>query len=181
MEAMNNTNKMYNTSAQYEIIGRIPNGTYIAGYVLYNRINGEITTEQKGVVEQLALNKNIYNANAQIYNNIVNLKGINCKLSQLPKYCADGRLIEDKQKSNKNIKPFLRIVGRVQRSREICAYIVEYRDKANKLARKRIEKDKIIDLARNGYIENAKVQLNGGELMLRGVNVDLTTLKKFKD
>lgn len=175
------SNKMFNTLAQYEIIGRIPNGTYIVGYVLNNRITGEQTMVQKGVVEQLALNKNIYNANAQIYNNVVNLKGINCKISKLPKYYANGELIKDNEKSNKVSKPFLRIVGRVQSSREICAYIIEYKDKNNKIARIRVDKDKVINYAKNGYIENAKVQFNGGELMLRGVNEDLTTLKKFKD
>lgn len=180
MNYINNNYKSYNTGAQYEIIGRIPNGTYIVGYVLNNRVTGEKSMVQKDIVEQLALNKNIYNASAQLYDNVVNMKGINCKLSQLPKYKVNGEVIKDKD-FNKNFQPFLKIVGKVQRARQICAYIVEFKDKNNRISRKRIDKDEVIKLAQAGYIINAKVQYNSGELMLRGVNEDLTLLKRYKE
>lgn len=181
MSITNNLEKNYNMLAQYEIIGRVPNGTSIVGYVIRNRMNGEVNIIQKGIVEQLALCKNIYNANAQIYNNVVNLKGINCKLSQLPKYSANGTIIDDSETKKYQIEPFLRIVGRVQRARAICGYIIEYVDKDNRITRKRLDKDKVLELARAGYIINAKAQLNNGELMLRGIDEDLGNLKTFKD
>lgn len=177
----NSIDKNCNILAQYEIIGRVPNGTSIVGYVIKNRTNGEIQILQKGIVEQLALCKNIYNANAQIYNNVVNLKGINCKLSQLPRYTADGSIICDKETKRYSVEPFLRIVGRVQRQRIICGYIIEYKDREDKIIRKRVDKDKTLELARAGYIINAKAQLNNGELMLRGIDEDLGLLKTFKD
>lgn len=177
----NSIDKNCNILAQYEIIGRVPNGTSIVGYVIKNRTNGEIQILQKGIVEQLALCKNIYNANAQIYNNVVNLKGINCKLSQLPRYTADGSIICDKETKRYSVEPFLKIVGRVQRQRIICGYIIEYKDREDKIIRKRVDKDKTLELARAGYIINAKAQLNNGELMLRGIDEDLGLLKTFKD
>ena len=173
--------KNCNILAQYEIIGRVPNGTSIAGYVVRNRMTGEVTMLQKGIVEQLALCKNIYNASAQIYNNIVNLKGIGCKLSQLPKYSATGELIDTNNTKKYQVEPFLKIIGRVQKYREICGYILEYRDREDKIIRKKFTKEKVLELARAGYITNAKAQLNNGELMLRGIDEDLGALKTFKE
>lgn len=181
MGMINTLDKNCNMLAQYEIIGRVPNGTSIVGYVIKNRYNGEICILQKGIVEQLALCKNIYNANAQIYNNVVNLKGINCKLSQLPKYSANGAIIENNNSKKYQIDPFLKIVGRVQKARAISGYIIEYKDKDDKIVRKRVDKDRTLELARAGYIINAKAQLNNGELMLRGIDEDLGNLKTFKE
>lgn len=181
MGMINELDKNYNILAQYEIIGRVPNGTSIVGYVIRNRMNGEVSILQKGIVEQLALCKNIYNATAQIYNNVVNLKGIGCKLSQMPKYSANGAVIDNIETKKYQIEPFLKIIGRVQRSRVICGYILEYKDKEDNIIRKKFDKDKVLELARAGYIINAKAQLNNGELMLRGIDEDLGMLKTFKE
>ena len=62
METRIGYDRNYNILAQYEIIGRVPRGTSVIGYMLYNRVTGECTIMTKAVVEQLALNKNIYNA-----------------------------------------------------------------------------------------------------------------------
>lgn len=181
MDRVVELDKNCNMLAQYEIIGRVPNGTSIAGYVVKNRMTGEVTMLQKGIVEQLALCKNIYNASAQIYNNVVNLKGLGCKLSQLPKYSANGELITTVNTKKYQVEPFLRIIGRVQKYREICGYIIEYRDSNDNLIRRKFTKEKVLELARKGYIINAKAQLNNGELMLRGIAEDLGALKTFKE
>ena len=78
--------KDYNFGAKYSIIGRILNRTTVEYYVLQDRSNNSTLKMKKGVVEQLALSKQIYNCNAQVYKDIVNMKGINFKLSQLPRY-----------------------------------------------------------------------------------------------
>ena len=182
MGANNRQDRAYNYSAKYEVVGRVPDGTSVVAYICLDRENGKHTMLSKGIVEQLALNKNIYNVQAQIYNNIVNLKGINCKLSQLPRYNANGSIIENNTVSNKkDIVPFIRIIGRVQKSKSISGYIVEYKTKDNKTARKKIDKEMMLGLARKGYVINAKAQLNNGVLMLRGLNEDLGMLKTYKE
>lgn len=170
------TDKKYNISAQYEIIGRVPDGKSVIGYVLLSKIDGTTMICSRGTVEQLALDKKIYNATAQIYNNNVVLKGINCKLNQLPNYSVDGTRITSKEKRS---IPKLRIIGRIQNSRIVSSYIVEY-DSNGETKRRTFTKDEILDLARRGLIINAKAQLNNGELMLRGINEDLGSLKTYK-
>lgn len=172
----------YNILGKYEIIGRVPNGTSIVAYTLMNRLSGKLEIFPKELVEQLALDKQIYNANAQLYNNIVNLRGINCKLSKLPKYNANGTLYEESLTKKKDISPIFRIVGRVQGANTTTkAYILEYRTRSGETTRSKLDRDKVLELARDGYIVNAKAQLNSGRLMLRGIDEDLAALKTFRE
>lgn len=173
----NMSDKRYNISAQYEIIGRVLDSKSVIGYVLLSRIDGAKMICTRGTVEQLALDKNIYNATAQIYNNNVLIKGINCKLNQLPNYSTDGVKIVNKEV--KNI-PKIKLIGRIQTSRTTSSYIVEY-ESAEGVKRRTFTKQEILELARRGLVVNAKAQLNNGELMLRGINEDLGSLKTYRD
>ena len=91
----------YNVGAKYEIIGRIQHGTSVMAYMIKDRVESSTSIIEKGIVEQLALNKQIYNCNAQLYGNIVNMKGVNCKLNQLPKYTESGDLVPEEEKPKK--------------------------------------------------------------------------------
>lgn len=168
----------YNIGARYNIIGRIPQGTTVIAYVLKDSITGNITSLEKGVVEQLALNKQIYNCTAQIYGNIVNLKGIQCKLSKLPRYNPDlTPYIKDKQKNRKT--PIIKLVGKVQNGRSISDYVVESLKEPGRLMK--VPRDTIIKLAQEGLIINAKAQMNGQDIMLRGANgFNLSQLQLYK-
>lgn len=170
------SDKRYNISAQYEIIGRVPDGKSVIGYVLLSRIDNTTMICSRGTVEQLALDKKIYNATAQIYNNSVLIKGINCKLNQLPNYSVDGTKVVSKEKRS---IPKLRIIGRIQNSRVVSSYIVEYESNGES-KRRTFTKEEVLDLARRGLIINAKAQLNNGELMLRGINEDLGSLRTYR-
>ena len=90
----------YNVSARYTLVGRIMKSTSVVAYVINDRVNGQIYPLGKGVVEQLALNKQIYNSYAQVYGGVVIMKGIGCKISELPKCNEKCEPLE--KVSNKN-------------------------------------------------------------------------------
>ena len=155
-----------NVGARFEIIGRIMSGTSVTGYMIRDLYSGEVGTFDKSTTEQLALGKQIYNCSAQVYNQIINLKGINCKISKMPRYDENGNIIDEHNKQPKKIIPDLRLVGKVQNGRVVTNYILSPISNPNE----RIEKSKeeTLELAKNGRIVNVKSQMNGGEAMLRG-------------
>lgn len=167
----------YNIGAQYEIIGRITEKTTVTHYALRDRNTGQFITLQKGIVEQLALNRQIYNCNAQIYENLVNLRGIGCKLNQLPKYDLQGNLVVDKPKQKRKVQADLEIIGKKQKGRNINTYIVRSLYN-NNIAE--VPRSTVIKLAQLNRIHNVKVQQNEGIPMLRGINgFNLSNLKNY--
>lgn len=159
---------MYNVSAVYEVVGRILDGTYVTAYMIRDRRNNETNILSKQVVEQLALNKQIYNCSAQIYKNIVNMKGINCKLSALPKFDTQGnRIIDETPVKHKTVAD-LRLIGKIQKGRTIQSYVVaSVHDNTRQAV---LPRDTVLQLARSGRIINAKSQMNGDTVVLRGDN-----------
>lgn len=172
-------NNCYNIGARYAIAGRILKGTTVIAYVMHDKILGQYSPLEKSLVEQLALNKQIYNCSAQIYGDIVNLKGINCKLSQLPKYNPDGTLVDDSDKIKKKVVPDLKLVGKVHTGRTVTSYIMIALNEPDKLMK--IPKDAVIKLAQEGRIINAKSQMNGKDALIRAANgYTLSGLKTYK-
>lgn len=167
----------YNIGARYEVVGRIPSGTSVIAYVLVDKVTNTRFIMEKGMVEQLALNKQIYNCSAQVYGGIVNLKGINCKLNRLPHYDESGNPLDASCKSTKRAKADLQLVGKIQNGRTITYYVVSDIYEPDKLIQ--IPRDTVIRLAQDGRIVNVKVQKNGTDSMLRGV--DGFYLSQLKD
>ena len=168
----------YNVGAKYEIVGRIQHGTSVMAYMVKDRVENSTSIIEKGIVEQLALNKQIYNCNAQLYGNIVNMKGVNCKLNQLPKYTETGDLVPEEEKPKKKAPADLKLIGKVQTGRTITDYVVvALKDTSKKM---KVPKETVLQLAQEGIILNAKVQMNNGELMLRGnYGVNLSQLTTY--
>lgn len=171
---------MYNIGARYEIVGRVLSGTTVSAYVLKDILTGKVNMVEKCIVEQLALNKQIYNCSGQIYKSIINLKGIGCKLNQLPRYDNRCMPIVDDDKDKRKITADLELIGKVQKGRAVVAYRVRnLRDKGSKPVI--ISRDKVIELARSGRIINAKCQMNGSDIMLRGIpGVNLAQLESYQ-
>jgi small nuclear ribonucleoprotein (snRNP)-like protein len=169
----------YNIGAKYEIIGRVPNGKSISAYILKDKTTGKNVSMEKTIVEQLALNRQIYNCSAQVYGEIVNLKGINCKLSQLPKYDRYCNMIIDKVQEEKEDIADLKLVGKVQNGRVITDYVVVTIKEPDNLMK--LPRDTVIRLAQDGRIVNARSQMNGSEILLRGVQgLNLSKLQSYK-
>lgn len=158
--------RYFNIGAKYEIVGRITKGTSVEAYMLRDRQKNVLHKIEKGIVEQLALQKQIYNCNAQVYNNIVNLKGINCKISQLPKYDENGNKIVNRIIPRKRMTADLQLVGKVLCGRGISDYIVvSLNDPSKKM---KLPRDLVLQLAQEGRLVNAKSQMNGTDIILRG-------------
>lgn len=169
----------YNVGAKYEIIGRIQHGTSVMAYMVKDRVENSTSIIEKGIVEQLALNKQIYNCNAQLYGDIVNMKGVNCKLNKLPKYTESGDLVPEAEKPKKKAPADLKLIGKVQSGRTVTDYIVvALKDTSKKM---KVPKETVLQLAQDGRILNAKVQMNNGEMMLRGnYGVNLSQLTTYQ-
>lgn len=75
------TNKNY--QAEWAVVGRVVSGVTVLEYVIKNR-NGQLKRVPKDTFDNLALNGQIYNCSANIYNNRVNLRGIGMKIKDLP-------------------------------------------------------------------------------------------------
>ena len=159
---------MSNTVARLVVIGRITRGAYVLGYVCEDTQTKQRSLFNKQVFENLVLNKQVINCTGQVYNGLVNLKGIGCKLNQLPRYTEDGTkvIVKDEQKSK--VAPDLIIVGKLQKGKSVLYYVVSKvnnREQSVKLTR-----TKIMELARAGRIINAKCQMNGDSEVLRAAN-----------
>lgn len=169
----------YHVSARYVLVGRITEGTYVKGYVVFDRYSKTKSTMEKGVVEQLALNKQVYNSTAQVYGNIVNMKGINCKLSELPRFDEHGNKVTKTSKEVNTRKAEYEIVGKVQKGRKVLGYVL-VKLNSNQKDKYNLEKSQVLKLAREGKILNAKCQMYGDKLMLRAANgYDLTKLPVY--
>lgn len=157
----------FNVSARYKLIGRIMQSTSVIAYVIHDRVNEKIYPLDKGVVEQLALGKQIYNSYAQVYNGTVYMKGIGCKISELPKYNNKCQLIE-KDNSKKVAHEYeYKITGKIIRGRKVLGYVlIGLKDKVSH----KIDKDTVIQYALENKIINAKCQKNNGTMILRANN-----------
>lgn len=170
----------YNFGARYEIIGRVLHGTSVSAYIINDRSTNNKSKIEKGIIEQLALNKQIYNCKGQVYGDIVNLKGIGCKLSELPKYDDDGTLVPEAEKPKKKEPADLKLVGKIHTGRVISDYVVVSLKDPSK-QKMRIPKDMVVQLAQDGRILNAKAQMNNGEVILRGAyGVNLAKLAEYR-
>ena len=160
---------MYNVGARYAIIGRVTEGTTVISYMVEDSQTGTKYPMDKQIVEQLALNKQIYNCYAQVYNKIVNLKGINCKLNQMPKYDRDGKRVVEDVKVKRQAKADFEIVGKIPNGRTVVAYVLKPLNNPNAQLVK-LSRAEVIELAHAGRISNAKCQFSGGTILLRGIH-----------
>lgn len=181
-----------NTSAYLNIVGRCTSGVKVDGYVVKSIIDGTTKILSKEYVEQLALSKQINNCTAQIYDGKVYMKGVNCKLSELPTYTLDGQPYIKSKKNNIRTQQTnnstdikwntmrIRIVGRIVSGKSVIGYNVEIRTPQG-ITYERIEKGELLKLARDGHIDNARVQKFNNGLVLRGYECDLAKLPVIKE
>lgn len=170
----------YNFGARYEILGRVTEGTTVCGYVIKDRSNGNVEFMDKGKVESLALKKNVYNCTAQVYRDIINLKGINCKLNQLPKFDVNGNRINKVVPTSKKVVADLKIIGKITNGRYISDYVVISKDNPSK--KMKLPREIVLKLAEEGRIMNAKSQVCGNTIVLRGdMGQNLSELKVYEN
>lgn len=163
--------------ARYIVIGRYTEGVSILGYMVQDLATGEKAVLNRKNVEMLALNKNIENVTAQVYNGKVIMKGSNCKLSELPKYDKHGNLITATQKQPTVTEEII-ITDRIGDGKTITGYVVALINNGVKCSEARLSREKVMELARDGKIANARVQMSNGKPVLRGVKCELAKLNR---
>ncbi len=160
----------------YIITGRCLEGVRVKGYVVKHIETGECKVISKADTEYLAQSKQIINCTGQVYEGKVVLKGTKCKLVDLPNYDLQGKLIQkDKSADNKNV-PLLSIKARIVDGKNTIGYVIYGLTMSGESMEKKIERDKVLVLAREGKISNARVQMFNNKPLLRGVKCELAQL-----
>lgn len=140
----------------YTILNPIKEGTVIIGYRLKNG-NNQIVTKPRDEVNELAVLGYITNAKARVENGTVTLKGIGCKLRELP-----ALQIRKMNTSEEYI-----VTHRVISNRKIVGYVVLN----NKGASRKISVAEGIELAKRKRIHNVGIQkYSDTDYRLRGKN-----------
>lgn len=151
----------------YKIKRRIMSGVSVIGYELETS-DGKIVRLKKDIVNNLAMNNQIYGCKAQRYKGEIMIKGIDVNLKQLPKID-----ISKKQSNNNKITKIYTITKRVINKNEIYGYVIK-----NDTGQEKIyNKNDAIKLIKNGLVKNARVQKNNGSYIIRGVNCNLGQLE----
>lgn len=161
---------------EYVILGRCLNGVRVNAYVIKHTGTGVVSIVSKKETEYMAEKKQIINCTGQVYGGKILLKGTNCKLVDLPNYDLNGQLItKDKDISNKEIAD-LKIVARIVTGKNTVGYVIYKLDSNGNVDKRSIEREKVLVLAREGKIVNARVQMFNSKPLLRGVKCELAQL-----
>lgn len=162
---------MYNVGADYAVVGRVTTGTAVEGYIIIGRNNqSNKFFINKSEFEILALSKKVYNCTAQVYNDYVILKGINCKISKLPRYTRECvPIIEPKPVKPVN-QATIKLEYKVRNGREVIGYIVKEKLPNGEIVTVYKNRDDIVKAAADNKVFGVKCQSNAGRFILRAVD-----------
>lgn len=170
---------------QYQIVGRYMNGKEVTAYHLQSIETGKAGRYSREQVAYLVGRDQVTNCVGQIYKDGLLLRGKGMSLDSLPIQQENGTL-----KNTENIgrvrrgtsatdamEQFL-IVGTLKAGRNTVGYIIQNAG----CGIKRVNRQKVIELARAGKIGNARVQnykdkqTGQVKVLLRGVDCNLDAL-----
>lgn len=165
--------------AMFQIVGRYMSGSSVTGYHLQSLETGKSGKYSKEQVCLLIGRGQITNCDGQIYKDTVLLRGVNCQIEALPVIQEDGSLSRadglgrvKRGTSAQDAVTNVNIVGVIRSGRNNVGYVVANAGGGTyKFAR-----DKVMLLAKEGRIGNARVQMHNGKAILRGIGVDLGSL-----
>jgi hypothetical protein len=166
---------------EYQIVGRYMDGKEVTAYHLQSLETGKAGRYTREQVAYLVGRGQITNCTGQIFKDKLLLRGEGISLEELPVQQENGEL-----KNADNLGKIRRgtdaasaltqvmIIGVLIRGRNVLGYVVQNAGGG----RTNIERNKLLELARDGKVGNARVQLYQGKPILKGVGVDLTTLPR---
>lgn len=166
---------------EYQIVGRYMSGKEVTAYHLQSLEtgkNGKYTREQ---VAFLVGRDQVSNCEGQIYKDKVILRGKGMSLEDLPIQQEDGTLSRTdnigKVRKGTEAKDALTqviIVGSLVRGRNVLGYVVQNAGGGQK----NLKRQDLLQLARDGRVGNARVQMYNGNYILKGVGCDLSQLPR---
>lgn len=163
----------------YQIVGRYMNGSEVTGYHLHSMETGKSGKFTREQVAFLVGKGQVTNCTGQVYQDKLILRGTNGSLEDLPIQQEDGRFkgsdaighVRRNTTGAAAMEQFL-IVGVLRNGKEVVGYIVQNAGGATKKLRKTV----VVKMAQEGKIGNARVQMNNGHILLRGVDCNLAAL-----
>lgn len=164
---------------EYQIVGRYMSGKEVVAYHLQSIETGKSGRYTREQVCYLVGRDQITNCTGQIYQDKVLLRGKGMSLDDLPVQYDDGdtRNLERVGKVRKGteiheaMEQFM-IVGTLKSGRNVVGYVIQNAG----CGIKRIKRQQVIELAKQGKIGNARIQMYDGKPLLRGVGCNLDEL-----
>ena len=168
---------------EYQIVGRYMDGKEVTAYHLQSieaEKSGRYTREQ---VAYLVGRGQVTNCEGQLYKDKVLLRGKGISLEDLPVQQEDGELtrtnnlgrIRKGTNAGDAMSQFM-IIGSIVKGRNVLGYVIQNAGGGTT----KIERGKLLELARAGKIGNARVQKYQNRLLLKGVDCDLSQLPKYE-
>ena len=164
---------------EYQIVGRYMSGKEVTGYHLQSIETGKSGKFSRDQIAFLIGREQITNCTAQIYQDKVLLRGKGMSLEDLPIQYEDGTTKNTEQLGKvtkgadvSQVMEKFTIVGAIKSGRNTVGYIIQNAG----CGIKRIKRQQVIELAQQGKIANARVQMYQGKPLLRGVGCNLDTL-----
>jgi hypothetical protein len=166
---------------QYQIVGRYMDGKEVTAYHLQSIENGKSGRYTKDQIYFLVGRDQITNCEGQLYQDKVILRGKGVSLEDLPIQQENGAITRTdnvgkvrRGATTADVMTQVIIVGSLVRGRNVAGYVVQNAGGG----RTSVNRDELLQLARDGRIGNARVQSYQGRLILKGVGVDLSQLPK---
>lgn len=168
---------------EYQIVGRYMDGKEVTAYHLQSLDSGKAGRYTREQVAYLVGRGQVTNCEGQIYQDKLLLRGKGISLEELPVQQENGDLTRadslGKIRRGTNAHDALTqvmIVGSLVRGRNVLGYIIQNAGGGQA----KVERDKLIEMARAGRVGNARVQMYNGKFILKGVDCDLSQLPKHE-
>lgn len=166
---------------EYQIVGRYMNGKEVTAYHLQSLDTGKQGRYTREQVAFLVGRGQVTNCEGQIYQDKVLLRGKDMSLEDLPVQQENGDLSRTgnlgkirKGTSTEDALTQVMIVGTVVKGRNVLQYIVQNAG-GGRIA---VPRQQLLEMAHEGRVGNARVQMYQGRMILKGVNCDLSALPK---
>lgn len=160
---------------EFTLIGRQTSGANVIGYVLISNTNRKILRLSKEEVYKLAMEKKISDVVAQEYNGRVNMRGTKYKISSLPNYDDKGKII-DKETKEKLPRQRILLTTRLTSGKNTIGYGLTLVQHGGIIKEVMLSREKVMELAKKGFIDNARYQSSNGKDILRGVGCNINGL-----
>lgn len=166
---------------EYQIVGRYMDGKEVTAYHLQSLDTGKAGRYTREQVAYLVGRGQVTNCEGQIYQDKLLLRGKGISLEDLPVQQENGDLSRTdnlgkiRRGTNTNdVLTQVMIVGSIVRGRNVLGYVIQNAGGGQA----KVERDRLIELARAGRVGNARVQMYNGKPILKGVDCDLSQLPK---
>lgn len=165
---------------KYSVVGRYMTGSTVTGYHLVGDDGSQVQVTKNQLI-RLVDQGVIGNCRVQMYNDNPLLRGKGINLNSLPVYDEKNQSLKRTENLG-GVKPKtsdpnavfgqLLIKGRIMHGNTCIGYIVQNAGGVEK----RLSRAKVIEMATERQIGNARIQKNNDKILLRGVGVSLDKL-----